>query len=155
MTICLVFMFLSWVIVCKWSKKVHFLQFCAELSKKSKSVEAIFIDASEISHYTLSKMLWFIAVGATVYEILAIKLTKKMLTQQNFSIISTSNTDISETVRNSILNNTILWKCVTKPSRCVYVNCFNRHRFEVSTKLQKMLFFRQFKDHNSGTEHGN
>ena len=68
---------------------MHFLQFCAELSKKSKSVEAIFVDASESSHYTLSEMLWFIEVGATGYEILAIKLTKKMLTQQNFSIVLT------------------------------------------------------------------
>ena len=40
---------------------------------------------------------------------------------------------------------------------CIYVNCFNRVRFltEVSTKLQKMHFFREFKDHNSEREHGN
>ena len=39
----------------------------------------------------------------------------------------------------------------------IYVNCFNRLRFlaEVSTKLQKMHFFGQFKDHNSGRKHGN
>ena len=42
-----------WVMVCKWSKKVHFLQFCADLSKKS--VEVIYIYASESSHYTLSE----------------------------------------------------------------------------------------------------
>ena len=36
------------------SKKVQFLQFCADLSKKSKSVKAIYIYASESSHYTLS-----------------------------------------------------------------------------------------------------
>ena len=51
--ICLAFMFPSWVAVCKLSKKVHFLQFCADLSKKSKSVEAIYIYASESSYYTL------------------------------------------------------------------------------------------------------
>ena len=53
--ICLVFMFPSWVIVCKFSKKVHFLQYCADLSKKSVdcSVEAIYIYATESSHYTL------------------------------------------------------------------------------------------------------
>ena len=38
----LVSMFPSWVMICKLSKKVHFLQFCADLSKKS-------------SHYTLSE----------------------------------------------------------------------------------------------------
>ena len=44
-----------------------------------------------------------------------------------------------------------------RPFRCIYVNCFNRRIFlnEVSTKLQKMNFFRQFKDHNSGKKHGN
>ena len=53
--ICLVSMFPSWVMVCKLSKKGHFLQFCADLSKKSKSVKAIYIYASESSHYTLSE----------------------------------------------------------------------------------------------------
>ena len=41
--------------VCKLSKKMHFLQFRAELSKKSMSVEAIYIYASESSHYILSE----------------------------------------------------------------------------------------------------
>ena len=48
--ICLVSMFLSWVMVLKLSKKVHFLRFCADLSKKSKSVKAIYIYASKRSH---------------------------------------------------------------------------------------------------------
>ena len=41
-----------------------------------------------------------------------------------------------------MINNAIFWKCVTRPSRCVYINCFNRPRFpaEVSTKLQKCTF---------------
>ena len=104
------------------------------------------------------KMLWFMDVWATVHDILAIKISKKMLTQQKFlKNYSTSNTHTSETVSHSIINNTNFWKCVTRPFRCIYVNCFNRLRFlaEVSTKLQKMHFFRQFKDHNSGREHGN
>ena len=53
--ICLVSMFPSWVMVCKLSRKVHFLQFSADLSKNSKSAEAIYIYASESSHYTLSE----------------------------------------------------------------------------------------------------
>ena len=104
------------------------------------------------------KMLWFMEVWATVHDILAIKISKKMLTQQKFlKNYSSSNTHTSETVSHSIINNTNFWKCVTRPFRCIYVNCFNRLRFlaEVSTKLQKMHFFRQFKDHNSGREHGN
>ena len=53
--ICLVSMFSSWFIVLKLSKKVHFLQFCADLSKKSKSFKAIYIYASESSRYALSE----------------------------------------------------------------------------------------------------
>ena len=46
----------------KLSKKVLSLQFCADLSKKPKSVKAIYIYASESSHYTLSENVWFIGV---------------------------------------------------------------------------------------------
>ena len=53
--ICLVSMFPSWVMVHQLSKKVHFLQFCADLSKKSKSIKAIYIYASESSLSTLSE----------------------------------------------------------------------------------------------------
>ena len=37
------------------------------------------------------------------------------------------------------------------------MSCFNRFRFlaEVSTNLQKMHYFGQFKDHNSGKQKGN
>ena len=51
----------------------------------------------------------------------------------------------------------IVWKTVIKTFRFIYVNCFNRLRFldKVSTKLQKIHFFRQFKDHNSRRKHGN
>ena len=48
-------MFPSWVIVLKLSEKVHFMQFSADFSKKSKSIKAIYIYASESSHYTLSE----------------------------------------------------------------------------------------------------
>ena len=41
--ICLASMFSFWVMVFKLSKKVQFLQFCANPSKKSKSVKAIHI----------------------------------------------------------------------------------------------------------------
>ena len=42
-----------------------------------------------------------------------------------------------------------------KNFRCMYVNCFNRIRFltEVTTELQLMYFFGQFKDHNLGSKH--
>ena len=73
----LVLMFPTWVVVCKLSKKVHFLQFCAELSKKCESVEAIYIYASESTHYTLSENAMISRSLTTVHEILAIKISKK------------------------------------------------------------------------------
>ena len=50
-------------------QKSAFLQFCADLSKKYKSVKAIYICSFEGSHYTLSE-----GVRATVLEISAIKI---------------------------------------------------------------------------------
>ena len=51
--ICLVSMFPSWVIVLILSKKVHFLRFCTDLSKKYKSIKAIYIYISERSCYAV------------------------------------------------------------------------------------------------------
>ena len=75
--ICLISMFPSWVMVRKFSKKVHFLQFCADLSKKPKSVKVIYIYASESFHYTLSENDLVHRVWVTVHEILAIKISKR------------------------------------------------------------------------------
>ena len=41
------------------------------------------------------KMLWFIGVGATIHEILVIKISKKVLTQQKFNKILRVQTLIS------------------------------------------------------------
>ena len=51
----------------------------------------------------------------------------------------------------------IVCKTVIRTFRCIYVNCFNRLGFlvEVSTKLQILQFFGQFKDHNFGRKHEN
>ena len=82
------------------------------------------------------KMLWFIWVWATIHEILAIKISKKMLTQHKFfESSSTLKTNISEAVILSIINNANFGKCVTKPFRCIYVNCFNSLR---QNKIEKI-----------------
>ena len=60
-----------------------FLQFCADLSKKSKPVQAIYIYVSKSSHYIFSE-------NGMVYRysmVLAIKILKKMLNQQKFNKI--------------------------------------------------------------------
>ena len=39
--------------------------------------------------------------------------------------MSTSDPNISRTVSHSIINNILFWKLITRPFRCIYVNCFN------------------------------
>ena len=65
--------------------------------------------------------------------------------------------NVSWTVAQTPINHIIFWKTVMKTFRSIYVNYFNTLRFlaEVSTKLQKMHFFGQFKDHKSERKHGN
>ena len=53
--ICLVSIFASKVMVLKLSKKVQYLQFSADLSKKSKYIKAIYIYASERARCALSE----------------------------------------------------------------------------------------------------
>ena len=65
----LVSMFPSYIMVLKLPKKVHFMQLCADLSKKSNSIKAVYIYASEGSHYALSEMVLFIMLWLTVSEI--------------------------------------------------------------------------------------
>ena len=57
--ICLVSFFPSWVMVLKLPKIVHFLQICADLSKKSKSIKAIYLYRSEKQHHDLSENSMF------------------------------------------------------------------------------------------------
>ena len=53
--ICLSFKFRSCFMDFKLSKKVYFVQFYAELSKKPKSIKAIYINVPESSHNPLSE----------------------------------------------------------------------------------------------------
>ena len=150
-------MFPSWVMVLTLSKKVQFLQFWADLSKKSRSIKAIYMHASGSSCYALSENGIFYYAITYCFRDISIW-NWRML---NFCWVSIFFdiliANISWTVAQTPKNHSIFWKSVMRTFRCIYVNCFNRLRFlaEVSTKLQKMHFFRQFKDHNSGREHGN
>ena len=51
----LVSFFHSWVMVLKLHKIVHFLQICADLSNKSKSIKAIYLYQSERPHHAFSE----------------------------------------------------------------------------------------------------
>ena len=48
--ICLIFFFPSWIMDLKLPRMVHFLQICADLSKKRKSIKTIYFYPSERPH---------------------------------------------------------------------------------------------------------
>ena len=136
--ICLVSMFPSWGMVLKLSKKVHFLQFYADLSKKSKSIKVIYIYESERSRYALSEN-GIVCCAMTYYFGDMSVWSRRILL--NFCWVSiffdVLIVNISWTVAQTPINHSIFWKSVMKTFRCIYVNCLNRIRFlaEVSTKL--------------------
>ena len=58
--ICLVFFFSSWVIVLNCQKKImHFLQICADRSKKSNFINAIYLYPFERPQHALSEKIVF------------------------------------------------------------------------------------------------
>ena len=78
---------------------------------------------------------------------------------RNLTKFFTLNPNIVETLCHSLINNTILWKCVMGPFRCIY-----RYRYialteldfpELSIKLQKMHILGQCTENNFGRKHGN
>ena len=82
--ICLVSMLPSWVMVCKLSKKVHmciFYNFVLTSARNLSLLKQFRYMHLKVIITLFQKILWFIVVSATVDEILAIKIPKKMLTQ--------------------------------------------------------------------------
>ena len=79
----------------------------------------------------------------------------KFLPSQDLFDILIAN--ISWTVARNPIKQTIFWKSIMRTFRSTYVNSFIRIRLfaEVSTKLQEVQLFGQFKGHNSESEHGN
>ena len=72
--ICVVFMFPSWVMILELSKKVHFFQFCADLSKKSLSMLKQFTYMHLkpfVMHFQkmLFTMLWLHVLKTLMFEI--------------------------------------------------------------------------------------
>ena len=73
--ICVVFMFPSWVMILELSKKVHFFQFCADLSKKSLSMLKQFTYmhlkrlVMRFQKMLLFTMLWLHVLKILVFEI--------------------------------------------------------------------------------------
>ena len=120
----------SWVMVLKLSKKVHFLQFCPDLSKKSKYIEVIYIYPIERSPCTLSEN--GIVYYAEIYCFRDIRVWSQRILL-NFCWVSIFfgilMAKISWTVPQTPINHTIFWKSVMRTFRCIYANSFHRLRF--------------------------
>ena len=136
---------------------MNFLQFNVGFSKKFKSFKAVYIYASERSRYALSENDFVHYSMSTVSEILKAWSRQILLNCCWVSIFfDILIANISWTVAQTPVNHIIFWKSVMRTFRCIYTTCFNRLRFlaENNTKLQKMNFFGQFKDHNLARKHG-
>ena len=79
----------------KLLKIVQFFASFAELSKKPKSIKAIYFYPSERFHHALSEHSIFIGVRATFNKILKNKISKEVLTQQKFNKIHQLHTLMS------------------------------------------------------------
>ena len=116
--ICLVFMSPSWVMVLKLSKIVFFLQFLADVSKKSKAVLAIFVYASESSCFALLE-------NGTGYYALTQSLEDIFLWSWRISLNScwVSNFliffNISWTVAQTPIKHGIFWKSMMRSFRWI------------------------------------
>ena len=73
--------------ILKLPKIVHYLQICADLSKKPKSIKAIYFYPSERFYHALSENSIFIGVRAIIHKILNNKISINVMTQQKFKKI--------------------------------------------------------------------
>ena len=114
----LVFLFVFLVMVFKWPKVVHFLQHCADLSKISKSIKAIYLYPSETPHHALSvHSMFYRGLSNNSRDIEEYpKSADSAETQQNSSA---SNVNIFSTVNHSILANTIFQTSETRTFRYI------------------------------------
>ena len=93
--ICLVFMLPSWVMFLKYPKKCIFCNFALTAVRNLRLLKQFTYMDLKILITVFQKMIWFIEVWATVHEILAIKISKTMLTQQKFNKVLRFQTLIS------------------------------------------------------------
>ena len=128
----------SQVIVLKWSKNMYFLQFCADISSKSKYIKTIYIYVPETSRFALSEN-GIVCCAMTYYfgdiSVWSRRILLSFCWVNIFFDILIVN--FSWTVAQTPINHSIFWKSVMRTFRCIYVNCFNRLGFlaEVYTRL--------------------
>ena len=140
---------------------MHFWQFHAELSNKSRSMKAIYICASGRSRYALSE-------NGVVYY--AMTFCFQDITIWNWRILLNSfwvriffdilianfwyfngiffDIFISWTVVQIHKNHAIIWKSVMRFFRCIYVNCWGQQN------IVKIALFWTIYGHNSRRKHG-
>ena len=127
------------------------------------SVDLLFLIKSSVGWFLLKRVDLVIVcfIYTLLVEIILARFVDQPAETEKKLILTvffdTLNTNISWTVAQTPIRHIIFWKTVIKSFRSIYVNWFNRLRFlaKISTKLQKMHSFWQFKDHNTGRKHGN
>ena len=62
-----IFMFPSWVMILKLSKKVHFFNFVPNSAKKSKYIKAIYTYASERSFFLSERSRYALSKNGIIY----------------------------------------------------------------------------------------
>ena len=82
---------------------------------------------------------WFIGVRVTVHEILRIRISKEMLTQQKFDKIFLLQTLISPKQQVLEYQNSFLWENVRRHFRPIYVNYKNVLRFLADNTISNNL----------------
>ena len=109
------------------------MKFCADFSKKSKSIKEIYIYGSERSRYSLSEngidydycTMNFYLGDISVWN------WRNLL---NFCWVSIFFNilivNFSWTVAQTPINHSIFWNSVMTTFRCIYVNCFNDTQME-------------------------
>ena len=128
----------------KLSKKVHFLRFCAEFSKKSKFIKAIYIFAFERSCYPSSRNCIVYCALTYCFKGIRVLVDKfcETSSESAFFFVDISIVNNSWKVAYTPINHIKFWMNVMRTFRSIYVNYFHRLSFftETSTKLQKCTF---------------
>ena len=121
--------------VLKLPKKVHFLQFVLTSARNLKLLKQFTYVHLKLLITLFQKTVlnffrkWYIGVRATAHEILRIRISRKMLTQQKFDKTFLLQTLISLKQKVIALQNSVFWENVRRHFRRIYINYKNGLRF--------------------------
>ena len=131
----------------KFPKIYIFLQFCADVTNKSKYVEAVYIYASEVLHWAFLEIdiVYFTMIYCHISIWSWISIFWYLISMNCGSEHYKPYHFLKEYITNFQMN------------IYLHIKCFGSLRFlwDICLKMKKMHYFCQFKDHNSGRKYGN